>query len=121
MKGKKNLRKSFVDAGRGIFAGLYSERNMHIHLTAAVVALAASFYFKIDKIELLLVITAIFFVFVAEMFNTSVEAVIDLHTKNPHPLARTAKNVAAGAVLLAAIYSLLVAYFVFAERIRGLW
>jgi len=121
MKGKKNLIKSFADAGSGIFAAFYGERNMLIHLTAAVVALAASFYFQIGPMELLLVITAIFFVFIAEMLNTSVEAVVDLYMKKTHPLARTAKNVAAGAVLLAAIYSLIVAYFVFAERISGLW
>ncbi len=90
---------------------------MHIHLVAAGAALAASLYFKVPKTELLLIITAIFLVFITEMINTAVEAVVDLKTEQYHPLARVAKNVAAGAVLCAALFSIVVACLVFADRL----
>lgn len=121
MMKRKKITASFYDAFCGIIDAFHSERNMNLHIVGAMVALAASFYFRVDKMELLFVITAIFLVFITELINTAVETVIDLHTKDYHPLARTAKHCAAGAVLLAAIFSLVVAYLVFAERLRGLW
>ena len=118
---KKKMLKSFKEACKGIIYALRSERNFCIHFLGAAAALAASFYFKVEKVELLFVITAIFLVFIAEMLNTAIEAVVDLKTKKIHPLARIAKNVAAGAVLCAALFALLIAYFVFAERLKDLW
>ncbi|NMB40973.1 MAG: diacylglycerol kinase family protein [Firmicutes bacterium] len=120
MKNKK-LIQGFKDAFHGIISALRSERNLRIHLVGAATAIAASFYFKVESHEILFVITAIFLVFIAEMFNTAVEAVVDLKTKEFHPLARIAKNVAAGAVLCAALYALVVAYFVFAQRLKILY
>ncbi|RJX29601.1 MAG: diacylglycerol kinase family protein [Dethiobacter sp.] len=115
------LIKSFRDAFRGIIYAFRSERNLHLHLIGTVVALAASFYLKVEKFELLFVVTAIFLVFITEMINTAVEATVDLKTKQFHPLARIAKNVAAGAVLCAALFALVVAYVVFADRLKNLW
>lgn len=117
----KKLGKSFLYALAGIVFAFRSERNMTLHIIAAALALAASFYFQVDKLELLAVIMAIFLVFITEMMNTAVEAAVDLKTRNYHPLARVAKNVAAGAVLLAALFALLVAYLVFAGRLKELF
>jgi diacylglycerol kinase (ATP) len=119
MKNKK-LIKSFSNALRGIVYAFRSERNLHLHLISTAVALAASFYFKVERFELLFVITAIFLVFITEMVNTAVEATVDLKTKEFHPLALIAKNVAAGAVLGAALFALVVAYVVFADRLKNL-
>ncbi len=120
MKNKK-LIKSLYNAFRGIVYAARSERNLSLHLVGAAAALAASFYFKVEKAELLFVITAIFLVFITEMINTAIEAVVDLKTREFHPLARVAKNVAAGAVLCAALFALVVAYIVFADRLKSLW
>ena len=73
-------------------------------MPGAVAALAASFYFRLEKLEFLFVITAIILVFITELINTAVEAAVDLSTKEFHPLARIAKNTAARAVLFAAVF-----------------
>lgn len=118
---KKKLLQSFINAYSGIVYAFRNERNFCFHLIGATAALAASFYFKVERVELLFIISAIFLVFITEMVNTAIEAVVDLKTKKIHPLARIAKNVAAGAVLCAALFALLVAYFVFADRLKDLW
>ncbi|HHT45858.1 MAG TPA: diacylglycerol kinase family protein [Firmicutes bacterium] len=121
MMKRKKIIYSFIDAFSGIIEAFHRERNMGLHVLGALVALAASYYFRVEKLEFLFVITAIFFVFITELINTAVEAAVDLNTEDFHPLARTAKNVAAGAVLFAAVFSLIVAYMVFAEKLRGFW
>ncbi len=107
---------SFKDALKGLFFVIRHERNMGFHLIAAALALAASLYYKIDRLELLFVFSAIFLVFLTEMFNTALEKLVDLHTREYHPLARIAKRVAAGAVLCAAFFAIVVAYLVFADK-----
>ncbi|MGI6318219.1 MAG: diacylglycerol kinase family protein [Firmicutes bacterium] len=121
MMKRKKFIYSFIDAFSGIVEAFHRERNMLLHAAGAVAALAASFYFRLEKLEFLFVITAIILVFITELINTAVEAAVDLSTKEFHPLARIAKNTAAGAVLFAAVFSLVVAYMVFAEKLRGLW
>ena len=110
----RRVYQSFISAFEGVVFAFRSERNMGLHIVAAAIAIAASFYFNVGKVEFLAVLSAIFFVFIAEMFNTAVEAAVDLKTRKYHPLAKVAKNVAAGAVLFAALYALLVALMVFA-------
>ena len=115
----RRVYQSFISAFEGVVFAFRSERNMGLHIVAAAVAIAASFYFNVGKGEFLAVLSAVFFVFISEMFNTAVEAAVDLKTKKYHPLAKVAKNVAAGAVLFAALYALLVALVVFAGPVRG--
>lgn len=117
MRNKRFIR-SLEDSFRGICSALRREKNMRLHLISAAIVLAASLYFKVDKIEFLFVLTAIALVLVTEMINTAIEAAVDLKTMEFHPLARLAKNVAAGAVLCAAIFALVVGYIVFAGRLK---
>ncbi|MDO9534289.1 MAG: diacylglycerol kinase family protein [Bacillota bacterium] len=118
---RRKILNSVLDAFSGLVYAFKTERNMNLHILGAASALAASFYFQVERYELLFVIMAIFLIFITEMLNTSVEAVVDLKTEEYHPLARIAKNVAAGAVLCAALFALIVAYLVFAERVSGLF
>ncbi len=118
---RKKIASSFVDAFSGIVEAFHRERNMILHVLGAAAALTASLYFRVEKLELLFVTAAIFLVFITELINTAVEAAVDLSTKKFHPLARTAKNTAAGAVLFAAVFSLIVAFIVFAEKLGRLW
>ncbi|NMB35840.1 MAG: diacylglycerol kinase family protein [Firmicutes bacterium] len=109
---------SLKNAFRGICSALRRERNMRLHLIGAALALAASFYFRIEKYEFLFVLAAIALVLISEMLNTALEAAVDLKTLEFHPLARLAKNVAAGAVLCATLFALIVGCIVFAGRLK---
>jgi diacylglycerol kinase (ATP) len=117
-----NLRKildSFNYAVAGVIYAIQTQRNMKIHLTAAILVLALSVYLRISSRELLIIFFAIVLVIMAELFNTAIEAVVDLSVQEVHPLARTAKNVAAGAVLIAALNSVVVAYIIIYPRLEG--
>lgn len=82
-----------------------------------MVVLAAGFWFEVSPTEWVALVTAIGLVFVTEMINTAVERTVDLVTSEKHPLARQAKDLAAGAVLIAAITSVVIAVFIFGPKI----
>lgn len=112
-----SLRWSFNWAFEGIVYVLRTQRNMQIHVGAAVVALTAGLLLDFSRLEMALILGAISLVLVAEMVNTAIEATIDAVITTYHPLVKTAKDVAAGAVLVATINALAVAYFVFYEHL----
>lgn len=113
----RNLLESFNYAFEGIIHTLKTQRNMRIHFTATVAVLVASLLFKLTKFEVIILFFTIAFVIVAEMLNTAIEVVVDLITKEHHPMAAIAKNVAAGAVLIASVTSLVVGYLIFYPKI----
>ena len=116
-----NLLNSFVAAFQGIVYAVHRERNMRIHLLAAFLVIAASLYFQVEKWEWMFILAAVFLVLITEMINTALERVVDLSTRKYHDLAYTAKNVAAGAVLFAALFAIAVAALVFVDRLRVLF
>jgi len=118
MKKSRNLFESFRYAISGLIYAFKTQRNIRIHFFIAIVVLIFSRYLNLTNFELLSVILSITLVITAEMINTAIEATIDLITRDYHPLARIAKNVAAGAVLITAINAVIVAYFVFFQRIQ---
>ncbi|WP_069649333.1 diacylglycerol kinase [Caloranaerobacter ferrireducens] len=114
----RRLIDSFNYAVSGIIYTLKTQRNMKIHFIAAFLVLFLSLFFNFSRTELLLLIFAISLVIIAEMINTSIEKTIDLITDKYHPLAEIAKNVAAGAVLISAINSVVVAYLLLFDRVN---
>lgn len=116
MKIKKTL-ESFNNAITGIIDTVRTERNMKIHLIVALIVLISSFFFDITKYEFLILAVTITMVIAAELINTSIEAAIDMTTNYYHPLAKIAKNAAAGAVLITAINALLVGYIIFWDKL----
>lgn len=114
----KSLIESFNFAVSGIIHALKEERNMKVHFTVALLVLTLSLFFNFTRIELLLLFFAIVLVIITEMFNTAIETTIDLITNEFHPLARIVKDMAAGAVLIAAINSLVVGYLLFFDRLN---
>ena len=76
---------------------------MRIHFALAAVVLILAFAYGVTKLELMALLLAISFVLIAEMVNTAIEATIDLATTSFDPLAKLAKDIAAGAVLIAAV------------------
>ena len=86
---------------------------MKIHISAAILAAVLGFTLGISRMEWGLLCITIFFVLTAESVNTALEKAVDLVTAEYHPLARTAKNVAAGAVLLSALNAIIMAFIIF--------
>ena len=116
----RNLLESFNRAASGIIYCLRTQRNFRIHVFAAGAVLLLSLWFRLSKWEFLLVLAAIFLVLITEVINTAIEATIDLITDRYHPLAATAKNLAAGAVILAAVFAVLTGYIVFFPKLDPL-
>lgn len=114
----RKLIESFNFAFEGIIYALKTQRNMRIHFSVSIIVLIMSLFFDLSRTEILILFLTISVVIIAEMINTSIEATIDLITDRYHLFAKIAKNVAAGAVLIAAINSILVAYLIFFHRIN---
>lgn len=117
IKKVKKLIDSFNYAIEGMIYSVRTQRNMKIHMVAALLILSACFFYDLSKVELLTITMTITMVLVCEMINTAIECTIDATTNYYHPLAKIAKNVAAGAVLVSAINSILVGYIIFWDRI----
>lgn len=101
---KKNpLYKSFGYAFEGIFTGIRKERNMKIHCLMMGCVVIAGMIFHISAIEWCICLVLFGLILSLELVNTAVEAVVDLVTEEKKPLAKIAKDTAAGAVLIAAI------------------
>lgn len=109
--------ESFNYAVSGIISAIKTEKSMRIHYSIAVIVLLSSLFFDFSRTEFLLLLFAVSLVVISEMINTAIERTIDLITKEFHPLARLVKDVAAGAVLIATINSLIVGYLLFFERL----
>lgn len=121
-KSKKDpLYKSFGYAFEGIFTCVSKERNMKIHCTAAVFVVIAGLVLKISVPEWCLCLVLFGMVMALEMVNTSVEAVVDLVTEERKPLAKIAKDTAAGAVLIAAIMAAIIGVLIFVPKILSLF
>ena len=115
----KKLLESFNHAINGVIDAARTQRNMKIHIIASIAVLIACFFFDISKAEFLSLAITITMVISAELVNTALEAVVDLNTNYYHPLAKVAKNAAAGAVLVTAINAILVGYIIFWDKLSN--
>lgn len=109
--------RSFSFAGQGVWHAIVTQRNMRVHVAAAIAAVIAGAVLRIGAVQWACVALAIGLVLVAEIFNTVVEAMIDLQTQQFNPLAKIAKDGAAGAVLVASLAAVGVAIAVFVPRL----
>jgi probable rRNA maturation factor len=105
---RTSLGRSFVYAFAGLWHAIRTQRNMRIHLSVAIIVVFLGFYLQLAWTSWALLALTIEFVLVAEMFNTVAEAALDAAAPSFHPLVKTAKDVAAGAVLLSALISAIV-------------
>lgn len=117
MHNKWSFAASFLNALRGIVYCIKTEKHLRIHLFFAVLAVFLSWYLRISTIEWLLIILVITLVITLEMINSAIERAVDLYTVEEHQLAGVAKDVAAGAVLIAALSALIIGAVVFLPRI----
>jgi len=116
---KTTLPQSFDHAFRGIVYGVKNQRNMRIHVVVAALVLVACIFLDVSRMELVVVFVAITFVLMAELINSAVEAVVDIITDEFDPRAKAAKDLSAGAVLVAAINALVIAYLVLADDLAN--
>ena len=117
---KAPLKKSFGYAFEGIFICIRKERNMKIHFAASVLVIIAGIVLKLSVTEWCICLTLFGLVMALELVNTAVEAVVDLVTEERKPLAKIAKDTAAGAVLLAAIMAAVIGCIIFVPKVLQL-
>ncbi len=120
-KEPKMKNNNFIDAWKNAFEGIIyavtTQSNIKKQLLIAVVVMLISLFFDLNKAEFLCLMFTVVLIIVAEMINTAIETVVDLYTDLYHPKAKIAKDVGAGAVVITAINALIVAYFLFFEKI----
>jgi len=112
-----SIIESFNFAIEGIIHVLRTQRNMRIHFAAGFVVLVTALVFDVSRLELIALLIAIVFVLIAEMINTAVEAAVDVASTSFDPMAKLAKDIGAGAVLIAAINAIAVGYLVFSAQV----
>jgi diacylglycerol kinase (ATP) len=117
VKGQQGITRSFNHAYRGLIYAVRTQRNMRFHVLASAVVLVLSLLVGVSKLELAILVLVIMAVFIAEMFNTAIEFAVDLVTREYHPLAKLAKDVSAGAVLVTSIAALAVGYLVLSDNL----
>lgn len=114
---KPPIHKSFLHAFRGVFMMIKTERNFQIELLAFSVNLFLIFYFKLNNTDAALVIIASFAVLSAEIFNTAIEKICDIIQPDFDKRIGFIKDIAAGAVILTAIASVVVGILVYGKYV----
>lgn len=114
---KPPLRKTFGYAFEGILTGIRKERNMRIHTVAMILVVFFGTVLGLSATEWCICLVLFGLVMALELVNTAVEAVVDLVTEERKPLAKTAKDTAAGAVLIAAIMAAVIGCIIFLPKI----
>ncbi|MFD3447692.1 diacylglycerol kinase family protein [Microbacteriaceae bacterium 4G12] len=110
---KRKLIESFQYAFQGIIFCVSHERNMKIHCVAAVLVILSAWRFQVTKVEWLILLLTIGGVLSLEIMNTAIEKAVDLTTTDVHPLAKVAKDAAAGAVLLFSCIAVIIGIVIF--------
>lgn len=108
-----NFFEAWGNATNGIIYSATTQRNIRIQLVLAVIVMVLSLFYVLNTAEFLCLLFAVFLVIFAELINTAIETVVDLFVDVYHPKAKISKDVAAGAVVLAACNALVVGYFIF--------
>jgi diacylglycerol kinase (ATP) len=113
---RPSIFDSFNFAFEGIIHVLRTQRNMRIHFAVAAAVLVAAIATGVERLELIALLLAVSFVLITEMINTAIEASIDVSTTSFDPLAKLAKDIAAGAVLISTVNAVAIGYLVFSDQ-----
>lgn len=116
-KDKRKFSSSIKNCLEGINFVITNESNFKKEIVIGIIALLLSYILKISRIEFIIILIMIALVLTSEIINTSIEKVVDLYTKDYNNLAKIAKDVSAGSVLVMSIFSLLVGATVFLPKI----
>lgn len=125
MKNQSNKNSNFSESLSHAFDGLRTafadERNIRTHIFVGVIVLAASFILPLTANEWLWILLVIFGVIITELMNTMIENLVYLVTEDYHPLAKKVKDVAAGTVVVTALFSVIVGVVIFLPKIINLF
>ncbi|HOZ55446.1 MAG TPA: diacylglycerol kinase family protein [Clostridia bacterium] len=116
----KNFIDALKNAVRGVLYTFRKEKNIKIQLFVAIIVIILALILKSELIEIICLLFSVFFVLFAEMLNTALETTIDLITKEYNIKAKIAKDVMAGAVLIATINSVIVGLLIFPTKILNI-
>jgi diacylglycerol kinase (ATP) len=108
---------SFYYAGKGIASFFRFERNARLHLGATILVAVASIYFRISCIEAMMIVVSVGLVWMAEMFNTCIEKLIDFISLEKQPLLGKIKDISAGAVLISSFVAFTIGLMIFIPKI----
>jgi len=118
----RSFSRSVMYALNGLRLSFRSQRNFRKHLVIAIFSLSLAFLLKVGIIEFCIILFANAFVLIMEMMNSVIEFVIDAYYKNKWAkLAKLAKDIAAGAVLLSASVSAMIAFLIYASKVYEIY
>lgn len=116
MQDQRLKNKNFIDAWKKAFSGIWyaikTQRNLKIQLVIAIIVIICQIYLKLNIVECMFLSFATMLVIITEVINTAIEETVNLCTDKFHPLAKLAKDVAAGAVVLSALNAVIIAVFI---------
>jgi diacylglycerol kinase (ATP) len=115
------LKDSFGFAIQGIIYLFLFHRNMRIIFLSGIAAFLLGIYLRLSKLEFMILCATVSLVFLAEMFNSAIELIIDMFMDKYHALVKIIKDISAGVVLIASINALIIGYFLFFRRILNLF
>ena len=113
----KEFFKSFSHAFRGLKYAIKNEKNFQNELAVAVIAIGFMFYYRVTRLEMIVITTMIMAVLIMEMLNTIIERIIDILKPGVHPYARLIKDLMAASVLLTSILALIIGLAIFIPHI----
>ena len=113
----KKFLKSFTYACKGIYSVIKEQQNFRIHVLASFVVISFGFYFQVTTTEWCVLLVCIGGVLTLELINSSIENLVDLVTTERKPLAGKVKDIAAGAVLVASVLSVIIGVLIFSKYI----
>lgn len=120
MRKMKKIKNSFKYAIEGIYTSFKTERNMKIHIFIMILVIIAGIILKINKSEWIICIILFAIVIGSELFNTSIETIVDMVMPEKNEKAKIAKDVSAGAVLVVAIGAAIIGLVIFVPRILNI-
>lgn len=120
MSKKYSVAKSFLFAISGLKSALKKEPNFRIHIISALLALSAAYFLNLNLLEWLILAITIFLVIIFELLNTVLESLVNLISPELNPEAKMAKDVSAAAVLVSAIFSVIIGVILFLPKIISL-
>ncbi len=123
MEDERLKNKNFIDAWKKAFSGIWyaikTQRNVKVQLVIAVIVVLCMIFFKLSIVECIFLSFATMLVIITEVMNTAVEAAVDLCTDKFHPMAKIAKDVAAGAVVLSSLNAVIIAILIAVGKMQG--
>lgn len=115
----RNFGKALLYAFQGLRYAFSHECNLRKHFFAAAAAFFLAYWYRLDLMEWMILLLTVAVVLAAELLNTAIEKAVDLITAEFHPLAKIAKDTAAGAVLIVSIAAAIIGYLLFFDKIFG--